>query len=70
MLGHIWPAPCAGALRLAGLIPAGKAFYLSHGDRQCLEAPEIRHKKDVDVIVDDVAVVIRENHLLQVPPHL
>lgn len=65
LLGHIWPAPWTGALRLAGRIPTEKPFYLSHGDRRHLEAPETRLGKDVDVTVERVAAVIWGNRLPQ-----
>ena len=67
LLGHIWPAPWTGALRLAGRIPMEKPFYLFHGDRRHLEAPETMLGKDVDVTVDRVAAVIWGNHLTRVP---
>lgn len=67
LLGHIWLAPWTGALRLAGRIPTEKPFYLSHGDRRHLEAPETRLGKDVDVAVDYVAAVIWGHHLPRVP---
>lgn len=35
-----------------------KPFYLFHGDRRHLEAPETMLGKDVDVTVDRVAAVI------------
>lgn len=70
LLGHIWPAPWTGALRLAGQIPTEKEGFLSFSRWQAaFGSLRDEAREGCWCYCDAVSAVIRENHLPRVSLH-
>lgn len=70
LLGHIWPTPWTGALRLAGQIPSEKEGFLSFSRWQAaFGSLRDEAREGCWCYCDAVSGVIWENHLPWVSPH-